>query len=239
MNKYDYLQLAALFITPVAPAFAFGWGVYSFAMELSNFWLLAIPVGVSGAIGLEVMGIFAGHVMLEAWRQKQTRSTLLALIALVIYMSIGIYELQGTIFVSLFIIAGCGYMVVGAREALQKDEAQTSAQAEQKTINEGKAQDQKHEQEMAKIEAKKEIAIARVNAPKVSESFPKVSEGEGKVSRVNWATFCKKAKYADFEKVAGMTPQEIADEYGQEIRTARNWKRAAKVKLLQSNGAGV
>lgn len=236
MNKYDYLQLLVLFITPVAPALAYGWGIYNNALSMGMVWWLAIPGGIAAAIALEGAGIYAGHVFLEAWRQGQKLQTLLGIGALIIYVAIGMYELQGTPLMSLFLIAGMVYVVVGSREALQKGEKEISTQAEHEAINERKAQDQEHELKMERIAASKEVKIARINAdtigklPKVTEDLPKVTESVPKITRWSHLNTAQK------RKVAYMTTKEVAQAFNVSERTALNWRRNGKALVKKSNG---
>ena len=70
-TKQKTLEFASTFITPIAPAFAFGLRVYTWLIDNGVSVWLSVVVGASSAIGLEVVGIMAGSTMLEAWRQKK------------------------------------------------------------------------------------------------------------------------------------------------------------------------
>ena len=96
---YTGLSWFAIIATPLAPVFFFGHKIY---LAISGFdvwghWLIATGVGILSAIGLELIGILAGHACIEYVKQKQLIPASLAGVILLVYTAIGIYELQGTI----------------------------------------------------------------------------------------------------------------------------------------------
>ena len=62
---YQILGWLAVLFTPVAPAFFFGWRVYSAVWEMTQLNWLALVVGLCAAVGLEAIGIFAGIYLLK------------------------------------------------------------------------------------------------------------------------------------------------------------------------------
>ena len=72
MNKnsiYDYLGWIAVVAVPIAPVFFFAHKIYNVALTMAGSFWLSLSVGVISAIGLEIVGIYAGHTAMEFWRR--------------------------------------------------------------------------------------------------------------------------------------------------------------------------
>lgn len=110
---FDILGWLAIIATPVAPAYFFGEAV---AHTITNLWL-GILVGIAAAIGLESIGIFAGHTAVDAFRIGRTKEGIVATIVLLAYVGLGAYKLEGFGRI-MFLMAPLGYLISGLRHAI-------------------------------------------------------------------------------------------------------------------------
>lgn len=130
---YKIIGYAAIFFTPLAPSTFFGWRVYSVVDEMtSGLWWLAIGAAVASVIGLEAVGIFAGHTTLDAFRLGKYEAALFSAVVMIAYVAIGVYELWGTIGAIIFLIAPLAYLAVGLRESLIEVDRQAKNETAQK-----------------------------------------------------------------------------------------------------------
>lgn len=75
------------------------------------------------------------------------------------------------------------------------------------------------------------VSVSYGNLP---ETYQKVSEDEGKLSRNfpnDWRNVRKVLTHEQLEEIAGMLSGDIAYKYGVSERTATNWRNKAKVEL--------
>lgn len=130
-NAYSMLGWLAMILTPVGAVIFFGWRVYTAVYtETSSDWL-AIPAGIAAAVGLEMVGIFAGHLAMELWQRKDGRAWL-AVGIMVVYVAIGVIELAGTIGQVMFLIAPLVYVLVGLRQAVDEQVGRETAVSQTK-----------------------------------------------------------------------------------------------------------
>lgn len=167
---YQILGWLAVLFTPVAPAFFFGWRVYSAVVEMTQIHWVALGVGLCAAIGLEAIGIFAGHTAVDAWRAKQWGSATVATVILGIYVVIGVWELQGTIGMVMFLIAPLGYVVLGLRDTMTKHLSQE--EQSQRLLDQQKEAEAKQKQ----AEAQQKLELERL--AKATELEQQAQEAE-------------------------------------------------------------
>ncbi len=168
-NIYDILGWVAAFAVPIAPAFFFGHKVYMAVFAMTTSAILAIPVGVLSAAGLEIVGIYAGHTTMEFWRRGRNGEAMVSAVIMIVYVTIGIYELRGSIGAVMFLIAPLVYVLLALRELLHKDE-QTDQRANLAAMEESRedkaharrleilAQEQRHAERMERLRASTEPA---------------------------------------------------------------------------------
>jgi len=125
-NAYTFLGWLAMVLTPVGAVIFFGWRVYTAVnAETGTAWL-AIPAGIAAAVGLEMVGIFAGHMSMELWQRKDGRAWL-AVGIMAVYVAIGVVELRGTIGMVMFLIAPLVYVLVGLRQSVDEEKGKETA----------------------------------------------------------------------------------------------------------------
>ncbi|MBX3058277.1 MAG: hypothetical protein KF770_17580 [Anaerolineae bacterium] len=168
MTRYDYLSLVAMIAVPLAPAFFFGHMVYTAVAMLPAPAWLAIIIGVAAAVGLELVGILAGHVANTAWTVKDYGRAALGALVMVVYVAIGVVELWGSIGAVMFLIAPLVYLLAALQEGLhtavnqQVAETAVSRQQEQ----EERRQQREHEQrmELERLRLAHDEKLARIAA---------------------------------------------------------------------------
>lgn len=112
MNVNVILGYVSAATIPVAPAAFFGGRVYHEASQMFPVWL-ALVTAACAAIGLELLGFYAGHNMVEFWHGNQRTLAALSGVILLAYVAFGLYELWGTVGATLFMIAPLAYTAVG------------------------------------------------------------------------------------------------------------------------------
>jgi len=126
---YDAATVAAVTLTPIAPAVFFGSAVYTAAVAFVPMPALAVAGAVATALGWELVGILAGHITLALLRQS-SRFWLLGALALVVYAVLGAWELPGVLRIA-FAASLLSYLVAGLRHVHDRVEADARAQADQ------------------------------------------------------------------------------------------------------------
>ncbi len=121
---YQFLSITAPIFVPIAPVIFFGWRVYSAVLTMTNEAWLAIPAGALTALGLEAVGILAGHVGMTAWKRNDNRTAVIAVVIMVAYVGIGSYELRDSIGAVVFWIAPLVYVLVALQELVKQDTRQ-------------------------------------------------------------------------------------------------------------------
>ncbi len=151
---YKALSRISLLTVPVAPVIFFGWRVGAEVYATTGSLLLAWVAGLLTAIGLEIVGILAGHMALEYFRQRRVVLFLIAAAVMGIYVFIGASELDSTIGETVFYITPLLYILAGLEENLlmfRKEEENASRDE----LDKWKIQEaNKHELKMARIAAK-------------------------------------------------------------------------------------
>lgn len=167
------LTLAAILITPIAPATFFGHQAYTALLGQTGAPWLAVVGGIATAIGLELVGLLAGHTTIEFWRRGDRRAWLAALL-LVAYIAIGTVELwRVPVGRAVFLIAGLAYIVAGLRHDAEQVATET---AQDRVDDRAEAQElarlrlqYQHEEKLARIQAKA-AAQPAAQAPQTTQS---------------------------------------------------------------------
>ena len=187
------LTLAAILITPIAPATFFGHQAYTALLGQTGAPWLAVVGGIATAIGLELVGLLAGHTTIEFWRRGDRRAWLAALL-LVAYIAIGTVELwRVPVGRAVFLIAGLAYIVAGLRHDAEQVATET---AQDRVDDRAEAQElarlrlqYQHEEKLARIQAKATAQAATQNAqnamstPQVAGPTAQHSQAAGQESQ--------------------------------------------------------
>ena len=152
---YDLIGVIAMIATPLAAATLFGWNLYGYLVERSVPAALAIVGGLSGAVAIESVGIYAGHVGMDYARRRDWRG-LVAAAAMAFYVWFGWSKVPE--YGAVFVMAGFVYLLVALRqEAAAID--QTAAASVKADTNwarrmELERERMKHDERLARISAK-------------------------------------------------------------------------------------
>lgn len=173
MNLYTILGWIATVAVPISPVFFFGWEVYKQVLTRSSSWLLAGGVGLVSAIGLEIVGILAGHLAMEFWRSGRMNRAYLAAGIMAIYVLIGIVELWGTIGVVMFLIAPLVYVLVALNQVAEYEQREGEKDKKRSQVidyrqHEAEAQ-RKHDLELERLRLANEVKLAKVNAATIAQ----------------------------------------------------------------------
>lgn len=160
---YSLLGYLAMGLTPIGAVIFFGWRVYTAVLEMTGSVWLSLLGGLSAATGLEIVGIFAGHVSMVFWERKDGRWRLAAAI-MVVYVAIGVVELWGTVGVVMFLISPLVYVLVALRVGLEDEieretavnESRTSFDLEQLRLDRELAREMKRARLKAKLAASRQ-----------------------------------------------------------------------------------
>jgi hypothetical protein len=165
VKLYDYLGIVAMIATPLAAAVLFGWQLHSYLLDSGLIPWLAIVGGLSGAVAIESVGIYAGHVGMDYARRRDWRG-LVAGAALVFYVGFGWSKVPE--YGAIFVIAAFVYILVALRaEAAQVDGVTAVTAKEDRGWSqrmELERERMKHQERLARIEAgkvAKEVATAQ------------------------------------------------------------------------------
>lgn len=261
---YDIIAITAVIATPLAPAFRLGWHLYTDALERilafnidqSIAQSLAIAAAMAAVIGLEAVGILAGHRLIDYIRRSQWLAAFAALAILGGYVYLGGRELRGEVGETIFYIAFLAYLATAMHEISKEaaaderadetrqhdEEREEKRRAEEREERESKRQ---HEKDLAQIAADERAAIAAIEAEKaariaeargkVAETFPKVST-PAQETYTDWRTIPDEVKRAfldmSLEEMRKIAPEKTD-------KTLRNWQKNARESYgnFSKNGA--
>ena len=152
---YDVIGIVAMIATPLAAATLFGWGLYEYLHGRSVPFALAVAGGLSGAVAIESVGIYAGHVGMDYARRRDWRG-LVAAIAMTFYVWFGWSKVPE--YGAVFVLAGFVYVLVALRQETTAVDAQ-QAQAARADTNwsrrmELERERMRHDERLARISAK-------------------------------------------------------------------------------------
>lgn len=168
MSRYDILAIIAMIAVPLAPAFFFGHAVYTAVASLPAPTWLAVVIGAAAAVGLELVGILAGHVANTAWRLADYGRAVLGGLIMAVYVIIGVVELWGSIGAVMFLIAPLVYLLAalqdGLHTAVNQQVAETAVSRQQE--QEDRRQQREHEQrmELERLRLAHDEKLARIAA---------------------------------------------------------------------------
>lgn len=222
MNRYDYLSLIAMIAVPLAPAFFFGYAVYTAVVSLPAPSWIAVPVGVMAALGLELVGILAGHVANTAWRLGDYGRAVLGALIMAVYVVIGVMELWGSIGAVMFLIAPLVYLLAALQEGLHtavtQREAQTAVTRQQEQNERKEQHEHNRRMELEKLRLAHDEKLARIAAKTQT-----VIRTEADTSKTDWRLMSdtERLRLLDF------TPDEIVGRYGVSSKTAGRWLERA------------
>lgn len=192
-------------------------------------WAVAILIGAAAtAVGIEAVGILAGHTFEAYWRAGDNGRARLALALLGIYTAAGVYILwENKALVPIPIVAAIVYLVSGLAESLTALQAQQATiQAEQTQFErEELAKDKALERELRRQEQadKTAVQLAKIEAKaQPTATFrPVTSRSDGG----HFPSDYRLLTAAQKDQIAQLTSGELEQLAGISDSTARRWKR--------------
>jgi hypothetical protein len=225
---YSAVGQFAVWAVPVAPAAFFSIKIYDALAERLG-PMVALFVAVLGAAGFETVGILNGHAMVSFWQDKRYGMALAAALLLASYVTIGLYELGLTIGGVMILIGAIVYLTQGLLTSHNDTKAQrklaATYQAERQEAERQAAQKAQEraaklaaDLERDKLQAQKEVAIARIKAGQVTDKPAQVTRNFPQ----DWRRMTDEQK----AQIALMSVDELIA-LGIKRRTAQNWKQRA------------
>ncbi len=203
-------------------------------------WAIAILIGAAAtAVGIEAVGILAGHTFEAYWRAGDNSRARLALALLGIYTAAGVYILWGNrALLPIPVVAAVVYLVSGLAESLTAAQAQ---QAQQTAVQsafelEQMAKDKELERELKRQQqadktavqlAKLEVKTKTVtNRAVISRSDNGYLPGDARLHTQEHKDLIRTLTTSEIERIAGVSDS-----------TARRWKRQQVAANGHLNGA--
>jgi hypothetical protein len=120
-----HLSTAGRVLTPLSMVVFLTWEISQSVAVAGQAWTIALLLGAAGsAVGIEVVGILAGHNVEAFWKRGDPARTAVSLALLGAYTVAGLYILRGTaVLMPVPIIAAIVYIVSAlAESAIVEDE---------------------------------------------------------------------------------------------------------------------
>lgn len=156
------LSMIARILTPLAMVVFLAHEI-SQTLPTESWWYWLMLAGAAcTAVGIEIVGILAGHTMEGFWRMGDPGRAVLAFLLLLTYTAVAVYILRGTALVVVPVIAAIVYVLAALTDGLhtaENQQAQDTAVRSRFDLQQ-EAQDRelertiRKERELAKISAK-------------------------------------------------------------------------------------
>jgi len=189
-------------------------------------WAIAILIGAAAtAVGIEAVGILAGHTFEAYWRVGDNGRARLALALLGVYTVAGLVILWGNwALMPIPIIAAVVYLVSGLAESLtaqQAKEAAKDAAVEAFELQE-KAKDREWQRQLEarRLEADTAVKLARVESKTVTFRPVTLRSDDGQ-----FPGDFRLLTAAQKDQIVQLTSGELEQLAGISDSTARRWKR--------------
>lgn len=223
-----HLSTVARIITPLAMVVFLAYEINQ-SMTVTGWWQFALLIGSIGtAIGIEIVGILAGHALEGFWQLGDKNRTRLSLVLLIVYTVVAVYILRhNQAMVLVPIIAAIVYLLSSltgslddtVNEQRQNDAAQTAFDLEQK------AKDKELERELKRKKQADNTAVklAQLEAKSAVVSNPTAvtsAQSNGHLPS-DYRLLTNEQK----DKIANLTSGELAQLADISDSTARRWKR--------------
>jgi hypothetical protein len=232
-KMYSLLGWLAMIAVPIAPAFYFGFDtgidVYERAMQHTDAaWamLAGVAVGTVGALGLELVGILAGHTAVSFWSRRNYGGAALGGAILMTYVALGISGLEHALQkgVVMFLIAPLVYLLVAMQNALgdqaQRETEQEVARAAFDLEQEAKDREMARLLKLRNQEANAAVKLAKTEAGKRRDGRVDVAASNGHLPG-DFRLLTEQQK----EQIINFSTSELEQAADISASTARRWKR--------------
>lgn len=161
-----HLSIAARILTPLAMVVFLSYEL-SQSLAVTGLWYVALLIGsVCTAVGIEIVGILAGHTLEGYWRIGDAWRGLLSFALLLAYTVTAVYILAGTSLIIVPIIAAIVYILAsltdGLETAVNRQEVATAVRQTFDLEQEARENDHRREMEtrQAGLKAQNDLQIA-------------------------------------------------------------------------------
>lgn len=175
-NPYTILGWLAIVAVPISPVFFFAWDVYTEVLTKADYWILAAAVGIVSAIGLEAVGVLAGHLTMEFWRTGKLSRAYLSAGIMAAYVLIGVIQLWGSIGMVMFIIAPLVYVLVALRQVAEQEATEHDRNEKRSIVIDYRAKEaqaeRQHKLDLERLRLTNEVKLAKVQAATAPQPSP-------------------------------------------------------------------
>lgn len=235
-----HLSTVARIITPLAMVVFLAYEINQ-SMVVSGWWSAALLIGAIGtAIGIEIVGMLAGHALEGFWRLGDKNRAVLSSVLLLIYTAVAIYILRhNQAMVMVPIIAAIVYLLASltgslddvVNEKKQETAVQTAFELEQA------AKDKELERELKR---QKQADLIAVKLAKLETKQSKVADSTRREVRhdvgelpTDWRQLDRQQKH----ELAHLTREQRDDMFPEiAARTRRDWHNRLD-KIAAQNGS--
>lgn len=231
-----YLSTVARIITPLAMVVFLAYEINR-SMTVTGAWAIALLVGAVGtAVGIEIVGILAGHALEGFWRIGDQNRAVLSFFLLIAYTAVAVYVLRhNQAMVLVPVIAAIVYLLASLTTSLEKTitkQAEEGAVSVAFELEQAKA-DRELERELRRQKQADDTAVklARVNAKAASSKRRDVRHDSGEMPS-DWRQLTRQQK----RDMAHATREEREEMFPAiEPRTRRDW-HVRLDKIAAQNG---
>lgn len=222
-----HLSTVARIITPLAMVVFLAYEINQ-SMAVTGWWSAALLIGAIGtAIGIEIVGMLAGHALEGFWRLGDKNRAILSSVLLLIYTAVAIYILRyNQAMVMVPIIAAIVYLLASLTGSLddvvsekkQETAVQTAFELEQA------AKDKELERELKR---QKQADSTAVKLAELETKQPKVDTRHTVISGQMTGQLPSDFRLltdSQKDKINTLTSGELAEMAAISDRTARRWK---------------
>lgn len=178
-----HLSVAARILTPLAMVVFLSYEL-SQSLAVTGLWYIALLIGsVCTAVGIEIVGILAGHTLEGYWRIGDAWRGLLSFALLLAYTVTAVYILAGTSLVIVPIIAAIVYILASLTDGL---ETAVNRQEVATAVNQSFDLEQRSKDRDVDRQIKLEKARAKLTQPTAQpkETRPVAPELSGKALEI-------------------------------------------------------
>ena len=177
--KLSNLVKLGAFVVPIVPGAAMAHEVFlsSLNMEVWGEYLLIVGLlSLAGGIAFEIVGIGAGHVMVQMFNAKKWIYFSVAVVTMTAYIAVGLYKLGLSTFGLFFIMAPFVYLLSGLVELAEETAEDTKAERIAARRAEKEEREFERQQRALDAEAKRKIKEQKATAKLVSTVSREVSK---------------------------------------------------------------
>lgn len=179
-----HLSMVARIATPAAMVVFLSYEL-SRSLAVSGGWYVALLIGsVATAVGIEIVGILAGHTLEGYWRLGDSGRGLLSFALLMVYTLAAVYVLRGnSVLAAVPVVAAIVYILAalsdGLTTAVKQVDEKAAVQQDYALENQRAEDEHRRRMETAQLKLRHEERLARIQTvapPVVSQETKEETE---------------------------------------------------------------